>query len=172
MNRRSIGGKKAKNMGASFEAFFQAFTLSQGLVCTRIPDGCKQVGKGGRNLVRTTTPFDFLIAANGIAAALDLKTIDEKTFPYSLIKQHQRKSLMDIGRHMVAGYLIWFRPLDRVVFFDHREIWLCASGSSLKPDEGFEIGPLNDMDPFAILESYGPSERPQGQSSIDTLPFD
>lgn len=113
----------------------------------RIPDGCdtKKV-RGPRGwetkIVRIRTPFDFVAFRGGRGVVFDAKTVDGETFPHSAIKEHQLISLISCADHTTrAGYLVWFRPIDTVVWFSHMRLQALAPRQSLAPSDGsIQIG--------------------------------
>ena len=154
--KRADAGRFAQKVGKSFEDYFHKACYYLRVTCIRIPDGCKKVGSGARpKLYPEKTPFDFLITKDGATACIDLKTTEEKNLAYSSIKPHQREALCEIGPSIPAGYLVWFRPTDKVIFFDHEKLYSCMPRESLKPEDGLMIGALNEMDISLILKSNG-----------------
>lgn len=144
--KKRYAGKLARDSGQSFEYFFERRCEAESIIFIKIPDGCKRIKQGARlRLIPVATPFDCVITKDSNAVCLDLKTIQTTNFTYSQIKPHQREALSNVGRSLTAGYLIWFRKIDEVVFFDHKQIAECKSGGSLKPKEGLLLGTLQDM---------------------------
>lgn len=151
INKRA-SGLKAKKAGQAFEQIFHAVCNRYAIVCTEIPDGCFRVSTPKGLLLRPcTTPFDFLICKSGKAAAIDCKTLDEDSFSYSNLVEHQVQSLYDIGGHIPAGYVVWFRPCGNVVFFDHIKLRTLQPRASLKSSDGILLGPIKNFDPLRIL---------------------
>lgn len=102
-------------MGALFENLFENRAKRGGITVTRMPDGCRQLGKD--KLIRVATPFDWILSYQGQACLIDTKTTDGDRFPFSKIEAHQARELLkhhEAGT--IAGYVIWFRLSDEVVF--------------------------------------------------------
>lgn len=110
---RVRAGSKAVRGGAQFEIQFQTACLMESLQITKIPSGCKTFGRG--NLVRVKTPFDFIVSTESKTAFLDTKTTAGKTFPKSMIEDHQVDEM--VKHSCVSGYVVQFRELNQVVFF-------------------------------------------------------
>ena len=101
---RRLAGAKAQRIGLSFERVFQDVCKAQGIDCERIPDSCKQIGKN--RLIRTPSPFDFVIGRDGKAFFIDTKTSNSPTFSYSQIKQHQLDAFKRLRNAGMGGYII------------------------------------------------------------------
>jgi penicillin-binding protein-related factor A (putative recombinase) len=109
-------GIKAKAFGDLFESLFVlGCRRTNGLVVTRFPDGCKVVGRN--QVIRVKTPCDWIITFGGVTALIDTKTTEGESFPFSKIEKHQVSEML---RHELAGakagYVIWFRKTDDVLF--------------------------------------------------------
>lgn len=112
------GGIRAKEIGAGFEDLFEKFCQQQGVAITSIPDGCKQIGPNPRrDLIRVKTPWDWVATYRGQTALLDTKTVEGKSFPCSLITDHQVQALIEHERKGgLGGYVIWLRSTGAVFF--------------------------------------------------------
>ena len=155
MNKRQLGGLKAKQFGSAFEELFTVACNRSGMSCVRIPDGCRQYydKRSGRlALTRVQSPFDFLIARDGLAAVLDTKTVDAESFKFSDIVEHQLKSLLSVGHSLNAGYLVWFRPLNLVVWYSCFRLAKVQPNTSLKPEDGLALGAVEEFDCGMILK--------------------
>ena len=120
---RRIAGRKAQHSGAAFEAMFLNACTFQGIVCTRIPDGCKQLPNN--KLIRQKTPFDWVISIDSDTALIDTKSIDNHRFPHSLIDPAQALKLV---RHdhkgTPSGYCVWLKKADALIYIPARLLCL------------------------------------------------
>lgn len=154
MNRR-IAGHKAQQAGKVFEGYFESACQFNRVICVRIKDGCeKYMWNGKLRLKAAKQPFDFFITKDGWSACIDCKTVDTKTFGYSSIDQDQLSWLCKTGESLESGYVIWFRPLDAVIYFDHRKLSSIMKGQGLKPEHGFNLGSVNEFNPQRILTDW------------------
>lgn len=113
--KNTLRGKRAKAIGALFENIFFKSCLRTGIGITRIPDSCKRIRTD--TLVQIKSPFDWICTYQGQSAFIDTKTIDHDAFSHSMISEHQVKALrMHENKGAIAGYVIWFRPADIVLF--------------------------------------------------------
>lgn len=109
--------RHSQAIGKNFESVFSQICTYQNIICTRIPDSCKQLGS---RIIRVPSPFDFIITSpiHG-HAFIDTKTTNNKSFPPSAIHEYQVKVL---SRHAVnqfkAGYIIHFRQSDEVIYIN------------------------------------------------------
>lgn len=105
-----------QKIGAAFENSFEAVARAQRIVVTRMPDGCRVVGKN--RLLRVKTPCDWIVTYNGRTALLDTKTCEEGLFPHSRLEEHQ---LSEMLKHEeaggIGGYVIFFRAPNVTKFF-------------------------------------------------------
>jgi penicillin-binding protein-related factor A (putative recombinase) len=115
--KRIRGGIKAKQMGGGFEDLFQKVCKLQGIAITDIPDGCRRIGPGHRDIIPVKSPFDWIITYQGQTALLDTKTIESGNFACSLIKEHQVDEMYAHERSGgKGGYVIWIRNSGHVFF--------------------------------------------------------
>ena len=97
------------------------------------------------------SPFDFILEHDELGIGfLDLKTIATKKFPVALIKPHQMRILDRLSKNNIAGFLVWFRKVDRVVFF--RADYAIKS-AQLVMEDGLDIGDLSNMDLKKLMSS-------------------
>src|ERR1700677_1848263 len=127
---RSRQGANAKAFGSLFEKLFLTTCRGNGIAVTKIPDGCKQVGRGG--VIRVRTPWDWILTYNSRTAFIDTKTTHDAQFACSAIVEHQ---VLELSSHeragALAGYVIWLRQTNRVFFMPaSRLLFLMQAGGS------------------------------------------
>lgn len=144
INNRRLGGIKAQKIGNFFELFFQRHCFRQGITCIRIPDGCKQVGI--KTLIRVSSPFDWFLGYGKQVLFLDTKTFDRDVFRYSDMNEKQIQNLNMMRKHSLAGYIIWFRKSNRIVFFDVLKLLKLSKGSSYNFEDGLYVGDSSKPD--------------------------
>lgn len=151
---RAQAGYIANKMGSAFEELFKAACNRSSVIWKRIPNGCRtyrdKFGKLQTKWVKT--PFDFIITARGLSAVIDCKTIDSETMTYSFIKDHQLDALLDMGVSINSGYVVWFRPVDCVVFFSAFRMNRLKPDQSLKFTDGLQLGSVSDFNTEPILK--------------------
>ena len=101
------------------------------------------MGKFNRfKLIPVKQPCDFVCAYKGLAAAVDTKTQGVgKTFNYSSINMDQVHSMHVLAEQgMIAGYLVWLRQVDKLVFFSTKQLLECQPDDSLKIVDGIDLG--------------------------------
>lgn len=150
-------GRIAKREGMRFESLFERQCHKQGLTATRIPDGCKQLG--ARKLVRVKSPFDWIVTrpACGSTALLDSKSFDRARIMPSDVDANQFEKLA--GHHFgatVAGYVVWFRQVDRVVFYAVPKLQhMLISGKGFDWSEGQVLGECEKFQPAQMFQNKG-----------------
>lgn len=154
--RRVKAGRLAKAVGEQFENFIISRSRANNITCVRIPDGCKHVrGPKGYSLKRVPTPFDYVLLKNTKAVIIDAKTVDSEVFKYSSIIHHQMMSLYQCSKDALAsGYLVWHRPIDRVIFYHVDLLRSLKQRTSLNRMHGLDIGPVLMMDLGRIFKNY------------------
>lgn len=150
-------GAKAKSMGDLFERMMKLSCAAERIHCERIPDGCK-VFKTRSGVVlpkKVNTPFDFVIAKNGKSANIDTKTIESGNFSYSMIKMHQVVSLLNFYDNKIpSGYLVWFRDVNQMIFFDAKKLYHLKRRESLKPSDGINLGSSSKFSLNPVLNLF------------------
>lgn len=152
MYKRRIAGQKAQSNGALFEKMFETHCHRVGVVATRMPDGCKQVGP---KIIRVKTPWDWIVSLNGKTALIDTKTCLDAGFRHSSIQDHQvSEMLAHEMTGVLAGYVIWLRKSDMVIFLPATE--LCElmrfKGSvTEKHPRAIILGDARAMDPKKLF---------------------
>jgi penicillin-binding protein-related factor A (putative recombinase) len=139
----SIRGAKAKFWGANFENLLSLHCRLNKIAFEKIPSGCKWVGKMA---VPQKTPFDFIAAKNGRAVVFDAKTLDRETFPKSSCEPHQVEALHSFEMSkLTAGYIVFFRPINSVVFFTASQLKGLLPRYSLKATDGISLGTGSEL---------------------------
>lgn len=150
-------GVVAKSMGDLFENILKIACTRESVVYTRIPDGCRMIRTKGGAVIpkRTTTPFDFLLSHNGLTACIDCKTIDSGNFSHSMLTPHQVESLIKIYNSKVsAGYLIWYRDTDQIIYFGAIHLYQLKPRQSLNIEDGIMCGTSKSFSLKAVLELF------------------
>lgn len=137
MNKK-LSGLIAKRSGDQFQRYFESRCRILKIDCVRIPDGCRQLS--AFKTMRVKTPFDYIIAKNGLIAFLDLKSTRDKTLAYSKIERHQLAELARLGRHSRAGYLVFYREFNELVYYGYETLGALKPNESLSLDDGLRIG--------------------------------
>jgi hypothetical protein len=142
-SRAAIRGAKAKASGRLFENILAAHCDALGIKFEQLPSGCRWIGK---RAIPAKSPFDFIMSKNGVAVVFDAKSIDAKTFGKSLCKPHQVESLFGFEvSGLTAGFIVWLRAIDEVVFFPAGKLKALAPRCSLKPCDGIPLGKRNTL---------------------------
>ena len=139
----SIAGAKAKVFGQYFENILSVHCRKQNIRFEQIPSGCKWVGK---KPIPVKTPFDFIASKHGRAVVFDAKTTAGSSFSKSACKEHQIESLFKFELSgLTAGYIVWFREVDSIVFFKASELKQLPSRCSLKVSDGLFLGTKSNL---------------------------
>lgn len=151
---------KAQAVGEQFEHMLKVPAQMMGATLVRMPDGCRTVRRGDAlTNMRVKTPFDYILARKGQPCAFfDAKTVAGKSFSYSAINQDQVQWLRLLKHQgMCAGYVVWFRGVDRVVWYDVDQLRRLQPRESLLPSDGVQLGGAIRMDLSGIFTRPLPS---------------
>lgn len=152
VNRRAvIGGLEAKRNGEEFENLIKYNAKKSGVTITQIPSGCRWVN--GVRAVAVPTDFDFIAWKDGRAMAFDAKSTNGNTFTKSMVKQHQAVKLYEIEQNSnsTAGYLVWFKAHNVIVFFTATQLYNLKPRTSLKVTDGLRVGAAPTFDIGSLL---------------------
>lgn len=147
MSRRMMGGHRARSAGSSFEQLFELSCNRSQVLWVRIPNGSKTFkDKAGKLKVKNAkSPFDYLCTKDGKTAVLDCKTLEQGNWSYSAITRHQLDALLSVGNSINAGYLVWYRKRNAVVWLSCFKLRDLRPGESLTPDDGLYLGTIENF---------------------------
>lgn len=113
----------------------------QGVLPIKIPNGARFIASM-RQWIPVKTPFDYILCSLGLSVFIDCKTVDKNTFSKSDIKSPHQIEFLDSIEHMKcrAGFLIWFRKDNHVVFYDASKLKKLKTGESVSPLDGEYLG--------------------------------
>lgn len=140
----SSNGPNNRIQGVQFEKILEKHCNQQGVLFIKLPIGAKPIGRG--RWIRQTSPFDYVLLHEGSAVFLDCKSLDSKTISYSTLTEHQITSLSAIREHgSLSGYMVWFRPINQVVFFEVKTLLGLKPRQSLSPQDGIYLGRFENI---------------------------
>lgn len=154
--KKRTAGKLAKDMGDIFEAYTQAACRREGINLEKIPTGCKQAYyKGHLRTILVKTPFDFILAKNKQSAFIDCKTIESGNFSASMRDNNQVMSLLRMhNQNIPAGYIIWFRDKNLVIFATAEQLAKMVPRESIKHTDGIILGEHNNFSLQRVLSFF------------------
>jgi hypothetical protein len=154
MGRRQ-GGRQAQSNGASFESLFFDWCRSSRIAITRIPNSCRRIGPGPRDLIQIKSPFDFVLTYHRFSAVIDTKSTISDTFPYSQINGDQVANLFHHEETGLGagGYVIWLRKSDKILFVRSSllRIMMTQVHGSIEESQGIDLGSSFAMNPLKIF---------------------
>lgn len=158
--RRMRAGAKAKAVGTAFEHLILSSGSRDGVEILRIPNGCDtkkyrdHTGRLQQKIIRIRTPFDFCAFHLGRTIVFDAKTIDAGRFAFSAITPHQLIYLTRCGRHVAnAGYLVWYRDEDAVIWHSYRRLQALKPRESLGIPDGTYLGSGGSLSLIPLMAS-------------------
>lgn len=152
--KKQLAGARAKSAGDAFELHFQTQVRSRGGIIIPVPAGGRMVkSEKGKKWIPKKSPFDFIVAKNSYAAMVDTKTVESTRFGHSSIDSNQLGWLDYAEGAVAAGYVVWFRTNDAVVWFPARYLKKLKANNSLSWDQGLHLGNMcSGYDALKILE--------------------
>jgi len=152
---RKIGGWKAQKEGKNWEAHWRFKCQRSSISVIRIPDGCQKMFMGGRLVLKAVkSPFDWILGFGNQTAFVDTKSIDADRLVHSKIIPHQVLAMETLARHgNVCGYVVFFRPVNKVVFVNSNLLAKLSPRSSIGHEDGLDLGTLEAFDPKFLFQS-------------------
>ena len=139
----TLRGARAKASGRQFENILAAMCARSRIKFEQLPSGCRWIGKMA---VPAKSPFDFILAQNGRVILCDAKSIYAATFTRSACKPHQIDSLYAFEMSgLTAGFIVWLRAVDQVVFFKASQLKDLPPRCSLKSSDGIQLGSVKAL---------------------------
>lgn len=145
-------GLKAQNEGKAFEQAFATLSKLCGYTTLKIPEMGRWIGPGTFRPIAGWADF-VLIDINGRTAWIDAKSTANEVFAFSLINQEQVRFFEEIGDKCHAGYVVYYRALNTVVFHNWMQLKKLGTQESLKPSQGVELGKIPDIKVQKIFAS-------------------
>lgn len=144
-------GYKAKKNGDKFEQRLVRSAFLAGWKHIQIPMGARMLS--ATQMVRTKTPFDFILHKKNMILFADAKTTSAKTFSHSMISEHQARHLSNLHKNgFMAGYVIFFQALNATVFISGTQLIEIQKGQSFTSEHGILIGNEEFMDFDKLFE--------------------
>lgn len=144
----------SKKIGTAWEKTFADQARLRGWAVVRIPDGCIRIVERGRTkLIPAKSPFDFILGKDSKAVFVDTKTYDSDQICYSDINFKQVEKLLSLEfEGFMAGYVVYFRPVDVAVFYQASILQRLELRESLGLMDGIILGRLADLDFKRVFE--------------------
>lgn len=154
-------GKKSHDEGAAFEEFFALNCNRSGFNWLKLQPGARIYGKdqsGRPKWKLVQCPFDYLVAGNlnglAVAAYIDCKSINDDAFYSSMIDWDQINNLLTFEScGHPAGYVIYFRKIQKIVFVRSSKIQAIGNSRTIRPDDGVTLGDLYSFDLTLLWKS-------------------
>jgi hypothetical protein len=145
--------------GKFFEQCFERFARYSGLFPKKTELSARWIGP--RKVQAIKSDLDFrLVNREGRVGYFDCKSFHGSKFRYSAIDRDQLRRALDLNDWNVpAGFVVFFREVNRVSFFSALSIALAGPGSSFSPEDGVSLGSLETLDLKPLLPLSGASEK-------------
>lgn len=130
--------KESRQRGWDFEALFEKMCRFEGLLVRKIPLSCRPIGNN--QFLPVKSELDWQVGHSGITAFIDTKSQKGATMVRSAFNDDQVDVAVGFNSWDIpAGFIVFFREINRVVFFTGAQIHAIQSGS-VSADEGLELG--------------------------------
>lgn len=132
--------------GKTFELIFERQCKLSGLWVEQNHLKAKRGYKG--RLIAMESNLDFTVVdKGGRVGFFDCKSFDGESFKFSEIPPHQLDLATRYNDWKVpAGFVVWFREVDRVVFFSGAFLRAVGGGNSLCWSGGVQLGKWSRFD--------------------------
>lgn len=154
-----------RDAGTAFEELFERQCKLEGLWPDPNLIKARRAWKGRLQALPSNLDYT-LMGRGGRIGFFDCKTFDKPYFTYSDLSKGDREHQIELaarynewGFH--AGFVVWFRPINRVVFYPG---WLIAARGErtrFLPTDGAEIGTWSRFDPLRLFLN-SPMGSPSG----------
>ena len=125
-------------IGSEFEKIFKKLAQMYGICVINIPQN--------QYMRHTKAPFDYILAFMGKNVFVDTKSHQGHALNYSKITTHQKESLLSLERHGCrSGYVVWYRDINKVVFYTAGQLNKVCGNESLSPEQGYDLGTMETM---------------------------
>lgn len=129
-----------KDLGNFWEKLFSDEARREGLLIEKNPLSCKILWKGKLELLPSRLDFN-LADTDGEHGFFDCKCFAHDHFVYSQIDTSQLdQALLWNEWNVPAGFVVFFRQTQEVVYFSGYEIARAGPGSRFSRDEGLVLG--------------------------------
>lgn len=140
-----------KDEGNIFEQRFLKQARSNGLWAKKNELCCKFIYGGHLRVVKSNLDY-FLADQLGRVAYLDCKSYGGDFFTYSDIDKDQLDRAVEFNNwNIPAGFVIWFRVLNRISLFTGLKISANGPRSRFEPMDGLFLGSFEEFDLKGIL---------------------
>lgn len=140
-----------KAFGTTFETIFARQARSNGLLAQQNHLTARRMFRGRLQALASNLDF-MLVSPRGQVGFFDAKCYVQDFFTFSQLDEHQRELAVlynDWG--VPAGFVVWFRPSGRVVFWSGHEIARAGSGSRFDSEGGRHLGQWSRFDLRTVL---------------------
>jgi len=137
---------KGRDFGKAFEEIFLERAHANGLFARKNPLSCRHTWAGRLQLIKGLLDF-MVISPQGIVGYFDTKSFGGDRFAYSDIDEGQLKMVDTFNKWNVpSGFVVYFRDMDRVVYYKAGDLYRKGPRSSFGPVDGQFIGTLFSFD--------------------------
>lgn len=133
-----------RQRGNAFEDIFERLLRYQGFLPIKNRLSVKVIGP--KKFIPEKSQLDYtVINREGQVGFFDCKSYREDSFPFSRITKHQIDKAIMFNHWLVsAGFIVWLRSINLVVYFSGFHIEQ-MQGKSLGPKDGIILGPLENF---------------------------
>lgn len=147
----AIRSKKNRDNGKSFEEIFIKQARLNGLLVIKNYLTCRFVNAGQIQIIKGE--LDFKVAnQNGRVGYFDAKSYAADHFVFSALDEHQvKRSVVYNDYRIPSGFIVYFRPSNKIVFYDGKTIHSKGPRSRFEARDGLMLGGLEQFDLKTIL---------------------
>lgn len=144
---------ESRQRGVDFESLFEKMALIRGMLPRKIPLSCRVYRAGLTTKympIKSELDWQIILRRKGKPSQLafvDTKSWKDARMPVSAFSPNQVSIASTMNEWgITAGFCVWFRAVDRVVFITGEKISSIGKGS-VGPEDGKSLGSGYDFDP-------------------------
>ena len=139
------GPPSGKVEGRQFEAIFEKVARLRGFLPRKMHLTARYIHAGRPLITKSELDYQLIHPTLGVAF-IDCKTFQGDRFTFSDLELHQVKTALLLNEwDQKAGFVVWFRAPNKLVFYSGVEIMRAGPGSSFGVLDGAQLGDLTNF---------------------------
>lgn len=143
----------SQEQGKFFESLFVSQSQRCGLLARQNHLTARKLANGKVQILASNLDFT-VIGRNGEVAFIDCKSFGGDFFKYSQLDAKQvEQALLFNERYVPSGFVVYFRPVNRICYFSGIEIKERGAGSRFSAKDGMYLGKWDNFDLKLIMRT-------------------
>lgn len=143
---------ESRDHGRVFEELFLRQAQRNGLLAKKNEPPARRIYGGRLQQIKGSLDY-MLVNQRGRLGFFDCKSFGVERFVHSALDEDQVETAQLLNDWNVpAGFVVWFRPLDKIVYITGFTVCARGPGESFGPDDGRWLGGFADFDLKRVLD--------------------